>query len=105
MLPKKHFGDLDELDLETAIAIMEASQLLSIAFNKIYKPEGITICQDGGILFNDLSNYHLHEVPRYENQSFASFYTEEPWSNEDIKNKMPSTRDELVKIIGELLVQ
>lgn len=103
ILPKKHFDDVDELDSETAIAIMKASQLLSKAFKKIYNPDGITICQNNGTVFNELSHYHMHVVPRFKNQSFASFYTEEPWSNEDIKNKMPITRDELEKIIGELL--
>jgi hypothetical protein len=42
-------------------------------------------------------------VPRYENQSFAGFYSEEPWSNEDMKNKLPRTRDALAKTIQELL--
>jgi histidine triad (HIT) family protein len=102
ILPKKHFRYVDEFDSETANAIMKASQLLSKALKKIYKPDGITICQNGGTI-DELTHFHMHVVPRYENQSFASFYSEEPWSNEDVKNKIPSTRDELAKIIGELL--
>jgi len=102
ILPKKHFGYVDEFDSETANAVMNASQLLSTAIKKIYNPDGITICQNGGKM-DDLSHYHMHVVPRYENQSFASFYTEEPWSNEDIKNNLPRTRDALAKIIQELL--
>lgn len=102
ILPKKHFGYVDEFDSVTANAVMKASQLVSKAIKKIYNPDGITICQNGGKI-DELSHYHMHVVPRYENQSFASFYTVEPWSNDEVKNKLPSTRDELAKIIRELL--
>lgn len=102
ILPKKHFRYVDEFDPQTAIAIMKASQLLSKAIKKLYNPDGITICQNGGTI-DELSHYHMHVVPRYENQSFARFYTEESWSNDDLKNKLLTTRNELTKIIAELL--
>lgn len=102
IVPMKHFRYVDEFDLQTAIAIITASQLLSKAIKKLYNPDGITICQNGGTI-DELSHYHMHVVPRYENQSFATFYTEEPWSNKVLKNKLLTTRDELKKIISELL--
>ena len=100
ILPKKHFRYVDEFDSDTAIAIMKASQLLSKAIKKRFQPDGITICQNGGAI-DELTHYHMHVVPRYENQSFASFYTEELWNNDDLKNKLLTTRDELAKIISE----
>ncbi|MGE6486961.1 HIT family protein [Paenisporosarcina sp. NPDC076898] len=102
ILPKKHFRFVDEFDTETANAIMKAAQLMSKAIKKIYQPDGITVCQNGGTI-DDLTHYHMHVVPRYENQSFASFFTEDPWDNEDLKKKLPNTRNELVKVISELL--
>ena len=48
----------------------------------------------GGI-FNELTHYHMHVIPRYEGQSFAKFYSE----NED--NLTTATYDfnnELCKI-------
>lgn len=101
ILPKQHFRYVDEFDSETAIAVMKASQLLSKALKNIFNPNGITVCQNGGTI-DELSHYHMHIVPRYENQSFASFYTEEPWDNEDLKEKLPRTRNELAKVISEL---
>lgn len=101
ILPKRHFRYVDEFDSETAIAVMKASQLLSKALKNIFNPDGITVCQNGGTI-DELSHYHMHIVPRYENQSFASFYTEEPWDNEDLKEKLPRTRNELAKVISEL---
>lgn len=69
ILPKKHFLDVEELDIETANAIMSASMVISKALKKLYNPYGITICQNGGKL-NDLNHYHMHVIPRFEGQAF-----------------------------------
>ena len=53
---------------------MKASILLSKAIKRLFHPDGITICQNGGI-FNELTHYHMHVVPRYKNQSFSIFYS------------------------------
>ncbi|MGL4337893.1 MAG: HIT family protein [Turicibacter sp.] len=75
ILPKRHVIDVDELDNETAHAVMKASSLISKALKLAYHPDGITICQNGGI-FNDLTHYHMHVIPRFKEQCFADFYKE-----------------------------
>src|SRR5690606_14248281 len=84
ILPKQHFVDVDELDEETASAIMSASILLSKALKQLYKPDGITVTQNGGI-FNELTHYHMHVVPRYKDQSFSDFYNVEAVLDENIR--------------------
>lgn len=59
ILPKQHFVEVDELDNEIASAIMSASILLSKALKLLYKPDGITFIQNGGV-FNELTHYHMH---------------------------------------------
>ncbi|MDQ0227201.1 HIT family protein [Metabacillus niabensis] len=102
ILPKGHFEDVDELDEETANAIMQTSRLLAKAIKTLYKPDGITICQNGGI-FSELSHYHMHVVPRYKHQPFADFYLETPLNNEGLKSKLLETRNELVEVIKGIL--
>jgi len=102
ILPKVHFEDVDELDEETANSIMQTSRLLAKAIKTLYKPDGITICQNGGI-FSELSHYHMHVVPRYKHQSFADFYLETPLNNEGLKSKLLETRNELVEVIKRIL--
>src|SRR4051794_25462859 len=77
ILSKNHFEDVDDLDSDTAIQIIQASRLISKALKILYKPDGITICQNGGI-FSELSHFHMHVVPRYKHQSFAEFYLDVP---------------------------
>jgi histidine triad (HIT) family protein len=99
ILPKKHIVDVDELDNETASAIMRASILLSKALKELFKPDGITITQNGGI-FNELAHYHMHVVPRYKNQSFADFYNEDAVLDKSI-GKLSDTKNMLKEAIDK----
>ncbi|ATP39663.1 HIT family protein [Solibacillus sp. R5-41] len=76
MLPKQHARFMDELDEKTAHALMESAKIVSKAINQLFKPDGITICQNGGI-FDELKHFHMHVVPRYKGQNFAAFYSED----------------------------
>ncbi|MEK4759905.1 HIT family protein [Viridibacillus sp. FSL E2-0187] len=101
ILPKKHIYDVEELDENTANAIMKASMLLSKAIKRLFNPDGITICQNGGI-FNELTHYHMHVVPRYKDQSFATFYTgEDNYIEEDIK--LMETKRKLIDAVNEII--
>ncbi|PHD24874.1 HIT family protein [Bacillus wiedmannii] len=76
IVPKQHVVEVDELDDIVAKSIMDASKLIAKAIKLLYKPDGVTICQNGGI-FNELTHYNMHVVPRYKERSFAEFYTVE----------------------------
>ncbi len=98
ILPKRHVTEIDELDQETATAVMDASILLSKTLKLLFQPDGITICQNGGV-FNELTHYHMHVVPRFKEQSFANFYSEQPLENEAEKKRLVETKMKIVEII------
>jgi histidine triad (HIT) family protein len=102
ILPKKHILDADELDQETANTIMKVSIQISKGLKKLYKPDGITICQNGGI-FSELDHYHMHVVPRYKGQTFETFYSEVPFENEETKEKLPQTQMKLKGMIEDII--
>ena len=102
ILPKKHIYDADELDKETANSIMNASILISKAIKSLFKPDGITICQNGGV-FNEITHYHMHVVPRYKDQSFATFYLEEEPVIIEKLGKLMETREKLNKAIRDII--
>ncbi|WP_281274583.1 HIT family protein [Brevibacillus nitrificans] len=70
ILPKKHFTDLVDLDIGTATEIMKASQKITTALKKVFRVEGVSVCQNGGI-FNDLGHYHMHVIPRFKGDGFS----------------------------------
>ncbi|MFC7370255.1 HIT family protein [Fictibacillus iocasae] len=102
ILPKVHVKEAVHLELTTATAIMETAVLLSKAINNTFKPDGITICQNGGT-FNELDHVHVHVVPRYQHQSFADFYSDAPSDNEHLKKKLAETHVILQNAIREVL--
>ncbi|KKI92826.1 HIT family hydrolase [Bacillus sp. SA1-12] len=102
ILPKQHAEDLDDLNEETANMVIQTARFISKALKSLYKPDGITICQNGGI-FSELTHFHMHVVPRYNHQSFADFYLEMPLNNEKSKKKLLETREELAGAINKII--
>ncbi|MCY9660657.1 HIT family protein [Paenibacillus chondroitinus] len=70
ILPKKHYADVDDLDLETAQSVMKASANLSKGLKTLFHPDGISMMQNGG-KFSDLGHFHMHIWARYENDGFS----------------------------------
>ncbi|WP_042474004.1 HIT family protein [Bacillus ndiopicus] len=101
ILPKKHFRYLDELDENTACSVMQAGQIITRAIKKLFDPDGITICQNGGT-FDELTHFHMHVVPRYEGQNFADFYMEGEEAPID-EQKLDETRRKMIEVINKLV--
>ncbi|WP_419095542.1 hypothetical protein [Alkalihalobacterium alkalicellulosilyticum] len=40
----------------------------------MFVPDGVTICQNGGV-FDELTHFHMHVIPRYNGQNFAEFFS------------------------------
>lgn len=101
IVPKQHVVEVDELDDVVAKSIMDASKLIAKAIKVLYEPDGITICQNGGI-FNELTHYHMHVVPRYKERSFAEFYTVQP--GEQQNHNLEETKNLLKEAIEQILL-
>lgn len=99
IVSKKHYYDVDELDEDTAKSVMKASIIISKAIKKLYNPDGITVSQNGGI-FNELKHYHMHVVPRYKNQSFATFYSDYETSHKEKVDNLKETQVKLIEVIN-----
>ena len=97
ILPKQHYLDIDEVDLKTAYAIIDASRKLSITLKSVFKPDGIRICQDGGI-FNDLNHYHMHLIPRYQGDEFP---WGEPLNPNGAEKRLRQTKERILKTLKE----
>jgi len=93
ILPKEHYHDLEEINQQTLTAIMNASITISRMLKKIYKPDGISICQNGGV-FNDLNHYHMHVIPRFKGDGFT---WSEPVIEHKAETRLKETRDIILK--------
>ena len=99
-MPKHHIVEVDELDDIVAKSIMDASKLIAKAIKIVYKPDGVTVCQNGGV-FNELTHYHMHVVPRYKERSFAEFYMVQPGEKQN--HNLEETQNLLNEAIEQML--
>lgn len=97
ILPKQHYLDIEEIDSDTAYAIMDASKKLSITLKEVFHPDGITICQNGGV-FNDLTHYHMHLIPRYKGDGFT---WSEPLQPHGAEKHLQETRDRILQVLSK----
>ncbi len=64
VIPKKHFTNINDIDLETLTYINNATKIIVSLINKTYKPDGIQIVQNNGSL-QEIKHYHVHIIPKY----------------------------------------
>ena len=62
IVPKKHFTDLDDIDLETITHIMKVAKDIKKKLEEKLGAKGIKLVQNNGVL-QDVKHYHLHLIP------------------------------------------
>ena len=62
IIPKKHFTDLDDIDLETINHIMKVAKDIKKLLEEKLGAKGIKLLQNNGV-FQDVKHYHLHLIP------------------------------------------
>jgi histidine triad (HIT) family protein len=95
IVPKKHYWDVEEMDVETAHSIMEISIKISKVLKELYNPHGISICQNGGV-FNDLTHYHMHIIPRFKGDGFS---WSEPLLPHGAEKRLSETKHKIVNAL------
>ena len=101
ILPKNHIRYFDELDEKTTSSIMKATKKISKVLKELYKPDGITVIQNGGSC-DDLTHFHIHIVPRYKGQNFADFFAEDELQVAMDDVKLLETKRKIVEAIYRL---
>ncbi|MFP3392090.1 HIT family protein [Brevibacillus sp. SIMBA_040] len=97
ILPKHHYEEWTEVDPLMMEQITKAASLLSEALKNVYKPAGITICQNGGI-FNELAHFHMHVIPRFDGDGFTWSETIQAHGAE---TRLSTTRTLLIQALKE----
>ena len=65
IIPKKHFIDLDDIDLETLECINKASKKIKKLLEKKLGCTGMSLLQNNGIV-QEVKHFHLHLKPQYD---------------------------------------
>ena len=66
VVPKKHYKDINDIDLDTLTHIQKTVKDLFPKYKEKLNCDGITLCQNNEY-GQEVKHYHLHIIPRYEN--------------------------------------
>lgn len=67
IIPKKHFTDLDDINLETLTKINKVSKEIKKLLEEKLGCEGISLLQNNGFV-QEVKHYHLHLKPYYKDK-------------------------------------
>lgn len=90
IVPKKHFTDLNDIDLDTLNHINVVAKKMYKLLKEKFNCDGLTIAQNNGY-GQEIKHYHMHLTPRYNNDSIEVIY---PKEKKDIKEIYNILKDE-----------
>ena len=62
IIPKKHYKDFDEIDLETLNHIMRVAKDIKKKIDEKLNPKGLRLLQNNGVV-QEVKHFHLHLIP------------------------------------------
>ena len=67
IIPKKHYLDLDDIDIEILKHIMKIAKILKKRIEEKLNCDGLTLIQNSGDI-QEVKHFHLHLKPFYKNK-------------------------------------
>lgn len=67
IIPKKHFKDLDDIDIDTLTKINLAAKKVKKLLEEKLNCDGISLLQNNGNV-QEVKHYHLHLKPQYKDK-------------------------------------
>lgn len=67
IIPKKHFTDINDIDIDYLKEINSASKKIVTLINEKIKPDGIRLVQNNGFI-QEVKHYHLHIIPVFKKE-------------------------------------
>lgn len=84
ILPKEHFANLYEISDEAAAKAFVLAKKMVSKLTKILKCDGFNIVQNNGICAGQtVFHFHIHLIPRYENDNVRLGWTPGKLTEED----------------------
>lgn len=87
ILPKNHFANIYELDEETTAKAFILAKKMANKMTKALECDGFNIVQNNGIAAGQtVFHFHIHLIPRYDNDNVGSFWEAGETTSEELEN-------------------
>lgn len=74
IVPRKHYENIYDIPEDTLAHIMTICKKVAIDYQEIFHPIGLNIIQSNGTAAQQtVFHFHLHMIPRYQNDGLALF--------------------------------
>jgi histidine triad (HIT) family protein len=83
VVPKKHVKNVYEMDQSLAKDVFESIPKIAKALKKAFNPIGLNIINNNEQPLQSVDHFHIHLVPRYENDDLKLSFT----NNQDKMNE------------------
>ena len=68
IIPKEHFKDIYEIDAITAGKLFQLATVVARALKEVLHCDGLNVLQNNGLIAGQtVYHFHMHLIPRYEN--------------------------------------
>jgi histidine triad (HIT) family protein len=95
VVPREHSADLLEIGPEDLTATILAAQRLSKRMEDVLEPDGINLINAcGAAAWQTVFHFHIHVVPRYEDDPLKLPWVPEPGDSEEIASVAQRLRGE-----------
>jgi len=86
ILPKDHYQDLYELPDDTAAGAMKLAKKVAARMKEVLHCDGLNLVQNNGAAAGQtVQHFHLHVIPRYENDGQRILWNPTEPSNEELQ--------------------
>jgi len=87
VVPKKHFDDIFDLDEEYAKHLFNVVRLIASNIQEKLNVKGVNILNNSGeVAGQTVRHFHIHIIPRNENDGFDIKFPNNKLSEEEFKN-------------------
>ena len=87
VIPKEHYRNIFDIHPATAGKIMEVGTKLASAIKSALNPDGLNLFQSNeAAAFQSIFHFHLHLIPRWEDDSLVLPWKPKPGDMDQIRN-------------------
>lgn len=97
VVPKKHVKNVYEMDESLAKDVFESIPKIAKALKKAFNPIGLNIINNNEQPLQSVDHFHIHLVPRYENDDLKLSFTnnQDKMNEESYKDLLESIKENL----------
>jgi len=71
VVPKKKYVDIFDIDEDVLAHLIKVTKKLAIKIKDVFDAKGVNLVNNNGkAAFQSVFHYHMHIIPRYENDNF-----------------------------------